>query len=1645
MQMNYSRSIWSLSLFSLFLTCSLAFADYQIKSDDVRVDASAFSNNLSSTDTNAQKVFDKIDDVAIVHSESDPVHTAWLATNPLSGYATQSWVGQQAFVTGAPWTSAGYITGIDSSDVTTALGYTPLQSSDISDMATETWVGQQGFITGTPWTSEGYYVGDGSAFATSAQGALADTAVQGTPWEDEGYYVGDGSAFATAAQGGLADSALQSFTELDPIVASQTNGFTITRGTTPATLTVSATGSVSGSNTGDQTLSSLGAQAALNGTGFVKASGTTITYDNSTYLTSLSGALLATGATTGATSEAQAFTNGVKTGKVYPSADATTAFQINKADGTTNVLNVDTTNARVGIGTNAPLTQFHVDGASAGISVHRTGANEPFIRLSQSPDYSICGGQIRGIGTAAGLRFTDVGAVAEWARFNATGQLGIGDAAPDSALVVKGANPEIRLRNSSNTQSVFRFYKDSTTEIGNIRSYGADNSVALEAGSPAGEIARFIKTGVGIGSTAPLSLLDVQGAGVAVTGPTNVQALIVDTASMAANVGGALGFRGKQTAAGAYAYFAAIKGAKENATEANYASYMNFFTRANGGNLTEQLRITSAGKVGVGTTAPTYKFETAGSAIADGARSWMGFDTYFVPRPVFTSANLALVADDTGLLGVGAYKYSVTYTTALGETEGSVCSAPAVITTDATHTKVTITLPVSTDTRVTGRKIYRTAVGGAEYLSKLLATIANNTATTYEDNIADASLTGDTDYYRSNTTAYLLSQNGARVLSMPVGNSNSNLFMMGGNNTLSGGRNVGIGSGVLTALTSGTNNFGIGNATLQQCTTGASNVGIGYLALNAVATTNYNTAIGHDALYRATGSNNTALGGLTGFTATAVNNCLFLGYAAGQFETGSNTIIVDTIGRTNEATQRTSAPIYAVASSTLANQIVSLAGSAGKVGIGTIAPSATISLVNATGTLINATSNSVLRHTLDGATGAPTWYLNNTSAEAGKISYSTPGGNVGITLYTDATYDQNRFDIVNNKTNFTMGYNIDQGYSGHVFTITQGGGDALGRIGIGTSAPDRKVEVNDASGNCLRLTYNDLNGTATNNVDFLVSSSGDLTITPSGGDVSLGTSSLALTGSIGATGSRVTKLWATDITVTNAIAGSVTGNAATVTTNANLTGPITSVGNATTITAGSVKANMLQASAADLGAADVTVNFGNTNGAYNTNITTDGTLAASNLSGANTGDNSANSTYASDYRPSGADVAVADGGTGLSTIADGSILATNTADTLSAITWHSAGDKVLTNKSGTISWETATAGGGGFTTIGDVTSGTAAFDGTAGNSLTAEKDGLSIHVAAADVDVNGGGILLSAAHAGALDADTFGHGGGITLSSGDGIGTGYGGAATMTAGAGGSGATGASVTALGGDKLVAGNGGDLILTGGLPDNDGIRGTVQIHNVKIYSSSSEKCAIFETLPTWTTDKTYTFPNKSGTFAMTSDITGTNSGTNTGDNAANSSSTYIGTTAVALNRGSGALTLAGITLTTPNIGVATATANIKGEPKHIRFAIMDPAGAYAISPTLCLVPSIDAAITVTSVKVTLDATTNEVLGDLKRADAFIGLANAAVVNDFDTTSGVRDDSTITSAAIASRKAIYLSFDSAPNAAIKIMNVDITYTYD
>lgn len=98
----------------------------------------------------------------------------------------------------------------------------------------------------------------------------------------------------------------------------------------------------------------------------------------------------------------------------------------------------------------------------------------------------------------------------------------------------------------------------------------------------------------------------------------------------------------------------------------------------------------------------------------------------------------ALAGLGAGNVNSGTHSYKVTFVSASGETEAGTASN--VVTTAAGDGQVALSaIPVSTSALVTSRNIYRTEAGGAAY--KLLTTIANNTATTFADNVADASLT----------------------------------------------------------------------------------------------------------------------------------------------------------------------------------------------------------------------------------------------------------------------------------------------------------------------------------------------------------------------------------------------------------------------------------------------------------------------------------------------------------------------------------------------------------------------------------------------------------------------------------------------------------------------------------------------------------------------------------------------------------------------------------------------------------------------------------------------------------------------------------------------------------------------------------------
>ncbi len=109
------------------------------------------------------------------------------------------------------------------------------------------------------------------------------------------------------------------------------------------------------------------------------------------------------------------------------------------------------------------------------------------------------------------------------------------------------------------------------------------------------------------------------------------------------------------------------------------------------------------------------------------------------------------------------------------------------------------------------------------------------------------------------------------------------------------------------------------------------------------------------------------------------------------------------------------------------------------------------------------------------------------------------------------------------------------------------------------------------------------------------------------------------------------------------------------------------------------------------------------------------------------------------------------------------------------------------------------------------------------------------------------------------------------------------------------------------------------------------------------------------------------------------------------------------------------------------------------------LFDPNAAQALDTQFLLWAGVPADLTITKLTVTCDASGNEIAGDIKWADAFIGFANATVIETFDTTSGVRVDAAIAAGTVAAGKDIYGQFDSQPNAAITQCGFSLDYDFD
>jgi hypothetical protein len=317
---------------------------------------------------------------------------------------------------------------------------------------------------------------------------------------------------------------------------------------------------------------------------------------------------------------------GVDTNIVMGAFDSTQAglqvVDINASASTQGFL-INPYGGNVGIGVTSPTYNLEVSGSgyiSGSLTVAGTITAQKLNvqQITSSVIYS-SGSNIFGNSLANTQTFTGSLQVTGSTHY-LLGNVGIGTTSPNRILDVNGV---IRTQNagSAGAPSI----ELGTSAQGNGLFSPTTNTLAFTTND--NERIRITSGGnVGIGTTSPAHLLSIYGTPVS-DGALNVVQKISSNAASSTTPTSGLGFGANYTTGGDNAVLSGIAGGKENATSGDFAGVLNFYTRPNGGNHTERMRITSGGNVGIGTTTPSTKLFISGSHVSgQGMSTFKGSD-----------------------------------------------------------------------------------------------------------------------------------------------------------------------------------------------------------------------------------------------------------------------------------------------------------------------------------------------------------------------------------------------------------------------------------------------------------------------------------------------------------------------------------------------------------------------------------------------------------------------------------------------------------------------------------------------------------------------------------------------------------------------------------------------------------------------------------------------------------------------------------------------------------------------------------------------------------------------------------------------------------------------------------------------------------
>jgi len=246
-----------------------------------------------------------------------------------------------------------------------------------------------------------------------------------------------------------------------------------------------------------------------------------------------------------------------------------------------------------------------------------------------------------------------------------------------------------------------------------------------------------------------------------------------------------------------------------------------------------------------------------------------------------------------GNLSAGTYHYDFCFTTTEGETEcviSNVYFASGVSLTNGSSMTLS-NIPISSDPRVTGRKIFRSLVnptpaGSGVYFTYFIGTISNNTQTTYTDTTSDSSIDTNTvqfNYRKGNTTAgQIYSQN---VRTIYFDDYDTIIGQNAYTSNVRGNSNVSVGAESMKFNTAGSNTVSIGYASNFRTTAGTDNVSIGFSANYVNPNGSYNVSIGSVALRGNTltdQSSNVAVGYGSMYLSSGSSFSVGVGYYTGR-------------------------------------------------------------------------------------------------------------------------------------------------------------------------------------------------------------------------------------------------------------------------------------------------------------------------------------------------------------------------------------------------------------------------------------------------------------------------------------------------------------------------------------------------------------------------------------------------------------------------------------------------------------------------------------------------------------------------------------------------------------------------------------------